>query len=79
MAVVALVAAACLLLAAVLAAQHTTHAPLLLECLLLPVSLFGLVEAPRRLLPANGNREERLPPAPVRHVLRQRPPPLLLA
>jgi hypothetical protein len=77
-AVVALVAAACLLLAAVLATQHTTHQPLPVEFLLLPVFLFGLVEAPRCLLPANGHAEERLPSAPVRPVLRQRPPPLLL-
>jgi len=70
-AMVALLGVLCLLLAAVHGAPG--HAPVLLDFLLVPVFLFGLLLLAE--LPASGWSEAQLPAAPVRHSLRQRPPP----
>jgi hypothetical protein len=52
------------------------HGPMWVEFLLLPVFLFGLVLV-LGPAPVGCWSEARLPNAPVRHSLRQRPPPLV--
>ena len=68
---VALLGVVCLLLLAVHAPAG--QAPVLLDFLLVPVFLFGLLIVAE--LPPSGWSEVRLPVAPVGHSLRQRPPP----
>ncbi len=75
------VALVCLLLVLVASVQGASHgdgghgnAPWVL--LLPPVFLFGLLAFEASLLPPGCWSKARLPAEPVRHSLRQRPPPL---
>ncbi len=67
------VALVCLLLVLVSAHGDASHGTVFL---LPPVFLFGLLAFETSLLPPSGWSETRLPDEPVRHSLRQRPPPL---